>query len=85
MTSTQKIPLSLQDEFEVDPERKCKVLFRRVAGAARITIFEGGHEAEITAAWNWLGRQKKGAPPCFDVPDTVPTRTALQDAARVAQ
>jgi len=85
MTSTQKIPLSLQDEFEVDPERKCKVLFRRVAGAARITIFEGGHEAEISAAWNWLGRQKKGAPPCFNVPDTVPTRTALQDAARVAQ
>jgi beta-phosphoglucomutase-like phosphatase (HAD superfamily) len=41
MTSTQKIPLSLQDEFEIDPERKCEVLFRRVAGPARITIFAG--------------------------------------------
>jgi hypothetical protein len=85
MTSTQKIPLSLQDECEIDPERKCQVLFRRVAGPARITIFEGGHEAEISAAWNWLGRQKKGAPACFDVPDTLPTRTTLQDACRVAQ
>ena len=85
MTSTQKIPLSLQDEFEIDPERKCEVLFRRVAGPARITIFEGGHEAEISAAWNWLGRQKKGAPAFFDVPDTLPTRTTLQDACRVAQ
>jgi hypothetical protein len=68
MTRTEKVPESLVKETENDPERKCVVLFRRVAGSVRITIFEGGHQAEQNAAWKWLGRQKKGSPADFNLP-----------------
>ncbi len=65
MTREAAVPPALAGETETDPERKRGVLFRRVAGAARITLFEGGHEAEADAAWGWLGRQKQGAPADF--------------------
>ena len=35
------------------------VLFRREAGAARITIFEGAHEAVYRAGLAWLAQQVK--------------------------
>jgi pimeloyl-ACP methyl ester carboxylesterase len=62
MTREQKVPATLAAGPEKDPERKMAVLLRRVAGPARITIFEGGHDAEISAALDWLARQRKGAP-----------------------
>ncbi|MFA6561585.1 MAG: alpha/beta fold hydrolase [Verrucomicrobiia bacterium] len=58
----RKVPPPLVVEREDDPERQKTVLFRRVAGAARITIFEGGHDAELAAGLNWLSRQRRGAP-----------------------
>lgn len=67
MTSTEKVPEALAGEKEKDTERNREVLFRRVAGPVRITIFEGGHEAEVNAAWNWLSRQKKGSPANFEI------------------
>lgn len=36
-----------------------RVLFRREAGPARITIFEGGHEGIYRAGLTWLSRQVK--------------------------
>lgn len=68
MTSQEKVPASLAAEREKDPERNRAVLFRRIAGPARITIFEGGHDQEIAAALNWLSRQRKGAAPDHQVP-----------------
>jgi hypothetical protein len=56
--------ISLEFDFlvwQLEPPRK-KV------GDERITIFEGGHQAEQNAAWNWLGRQKKGSPADFNLP-----------------
>jgi hypothetical protein len=62
MVRERKPPPSLASEREDDPERQKAVLFRRVAGAARITIFQGGHDIELIAALNWLSRQRRGAP-----------------------
>ncbi len=73
MVREQKIPLLLAAERENDPERQKAILFRRVAGAARITIFEGGHDSELVAALNWLSRQRRGEPADHQV---------VRDAAR---
>lgn len=35
-------------------------LFRRRSGAARVTIFDGGHEIVFAAALHWLAQQRKG-------------------------
>lgn len=42
-----------------DPSYPRDVLLRRVAGNARVTIFEGGHEALPSAACHWLERQRR--------------------------
>ena len=62
MVREQKVFPSLAAEREDDPERQKAVLFRRVAGAARITLFEGGHDSELNAGLNWLSRQRRGEP-----------------------
>jgi hypothetical protein len=86
MTREERIPAALAAEAGEDPERRRTVLFRRAAGPVRITIFEGRHEAEMGAALNWLARQKKGSPACFDVPRSdirVPAGTnAVENVAR---
>ena len=60
MTREQKVPATLAAGPEKDPERRMAVLLRREAGPARITVFEGGHTMETSAALNWLARQRKG-------------------------
>ena len=60
MVKEQKIPAALSRETQSDPERQKTVLFRRSAGQARITVFEGGHDSETTAALAWLARQRLG-------------------------
>jgi hypothetical protein len=61
-TKQRKVPPALQSEVESDWAYGAKkVLFRRVSGAARVTIFEGGHEIISEAALKWLARQRKPA------------------------
>lgn len=62
MTDKEQVPADLAGQGAKDTERQKPVLFRRQAGPARVTIFDGGHEGEIRAALDWLARQKKGAP-----------------------
>ena len=62
MVREQKIPASLAGETQNDPERQKATLFRRASGNARVTVFEGGHEFEPSAALEWLSRQRKGQP-----------------------
>lgn len=62
MVRERKVPAPLASEREDDPEREKAILFRRVAGGARLTIFEGGHDSEPSAALDWLSRQRRGAP-----------------------
>ena len=67
ITRDQKIPASLTAEKQDDPERHKAVLFRRIAGSVRVTVFEGGHDSEPTAALEWLSRQHKGQPADFSL------------------
>ncbi len=52
-------PEHLKREAVDDPAYRKKVLFRRCAGSARVTIFEGGHDMLCDAALTWLANQKK--------------------------
>ena len=62
MVREQKIPAALATETQIDPERQKATLFRRASGNARVTVFEGGHDSEPSAALEWLSRQRKGQP-----------------------
>jgi len=84
MTRDEKIPPNLSGETEKDPERKRAILFRRTAGPVRITIFEGGHESEAGAAWNWLMRQKKGALADFGLYEPQ-SKSPINDAQEVGK
>jgi poly(3-hydroxybutyrate) depolymerase len=67
MVREQKIPATLAHETQNDPERQKAVLFRRSSGNARVTVFEGGHDSEPSAALAWLARQRKGQPVDFSL------------------
>jgi pimeloyl-ACP methyl ester carboxylesterase len=60
MVREQKVPAALAAETQIDPERQKATLFRRSSGNARVTVFEGGHDSEPSAALEWLSRQRKG-------------------------
>jgi hypothetical protein len=62
MVRERKIPTALAAETQTDPERQKATLFRRSSGNARVTVFEGGHDSEPSAALEWLSRQRKGQP-----------------------
>jgi hypothetical protein len=46
-----------------------KVLFRRVSGMVRVTIFEGGHNLLPGPAFGFLERQDRGADPVWESGD----------------
>ena len=68
ITATAKIPARLAAKIE-EPRLK-PLLFRRTSGASRVTVFDGGHEADFPAAVRWLERHRQ--------PDTA-IRTDLQN------
>lgn len=57
MVATAKVPASLGEPPQ-DPTYVKPVLFRREAGPVRVTIFQGGHEIQATAAIEWLARYR---------------------------
>ncbi len=59
MTAQQKIPEPLTAEREDDPLRQHPILFRRQAGPARVTIFEGGHEGDRPTGIRWLATHQR--------------------------
>ena len=58
ITAQRRLPAGLTNE-RVEERRAKPVLFRRVAGPARITLFEGGHESDVGAAIRWLEKFKR--------------------------
>jgi acetyl esterase/lipase len=52
ITQTAKVPSAMA--ANVDEPRAKKVLFRRVSGSARVTIFDGGHETDFPPSVRWL-------------------------------
>lgn len=55
----RKLPEALEKASEDSLYGSKKVLFRRQSGSARLTIFNGGHEAVHKAALYWLEKQVK--------------------------
>ena len=61
MVEKEAIPPHLQNEKEDDPSYgKLGVLFRRISGNVRITVFEGGHDMAYAAGIGFVANQKKG-------------------------
>ena len=50
-------------DLEPDPTYGREILLRRVAGNARVTIFDGTHEALPSAACEWLAQQQRTTKP----------------------
>ncbi|SKA97177.1 Prolyl oligopeptidase family protein [Prosthecobacter debontii] len=48
------------------------VLFRKVSGNARITLFDGGHEILYAPALNWLALQRKGQAAVWQISNPLP-------------
>ncbi len=57
ITKDAKIPAKLAVKIE-EPRLK-RVLFRRTSGTARVTIFDGGHEADFPAGVRWLEQHRQ--------------------------
>jgi hypothetical protein len=67
ITQNAAIPESLQCDI-VDPVYSRRpVLFRRVSGNTRVTVFDGGHDMIPEAALAWLASQRKGAPAVWEI------------------
>lgn len=82
MLRERGVPPPLAAEREDDPERQKPILFRRIAGAARLTIFDGGHDCEPSAALAWLSRQRRGTPADHRVAKSASRPSGAQEVER---
>ena len=71
--ANQAVPPALASKWEEDPfyGKKNLIHFRRTSGLARLTIFEGGHGGNFPAGFDFLSRQRKGAPVDWSLPSTA--------------
>lgn len=60
----ERIPDKLLSEAKDDPfyPERMRVHFRRTSGNVRFTLFEGGHAINFPSGFDFLARQRKGAP-----------------------
>jgi dienelactone hydrolase len=58
-TDGERVPDDLASKPFTEEGRRSQVLFRRSAGPARITIFEGGHAGDTRAAIRWLAEHRR--------------------------
>lgn len=82
---SQKVPASLVQKniATADPQYgKNQPMYRQVAGNARITIFNGGHEIVHNAALNWLAAQRKGKPANWAPPELANINEAGQASGK---
>jgi dienelactone hydrolase len=64
----REVPETLRKETEMDPLFSgMPVLFRRISGNTRLTIFDGGHQSAEQAALHWLALQQKGREPNWTI------------------
>jgi dipeptidyl aminopeptidase/acylaminoacyl peptidase len=59
ITREAKLPAGLQSEPIEETGRKRPAIFRRTAGSARVTIFEGTHETDFRTAIEWLEKRQR--------------------------
>ena len=72
MTSTGAVPAEERFSGTDGLYPQHPVLFRRVSGNVRVTLFEGGHEIVHAAGLAWLERQRRGRPAEWDLRGAVP-------------
>lgn len=68
--ANRSIPAGLETENGTDPfyDAKKRIHFRRTSGNVRITLFEGGHGGNFPAGFDFLSRQRRGAPVDWGLP-----------------
>lgn len=85
LTKRREIPPELLHEPVREPGRQHNVLFRRQAGPARLTVFDGGHEGDMPTATRWLASQvkksKSGEAVGDLVMDRIPAAKKIHPAA----
>ena len=64
ITREARLPPGLKSDPFDEPSRLHEVLFRRTAGPVRLTLFEGAHETDFSAAMRWLETQRP--PPALE-------------------
>ncbi len=62
IVATEKVPDALAFDG-ADPSYGVKIHLRRQSANVRMTIFEGGHNCFVGAAFDWLSRQRRGKAP----------------------
>ena len=62
MTEKAEVPTHLRKKISDRDYREKIPLMRKTSGAARVTIFKGGHEIVPVAALTWLSKQRKKTP-----------------------
>ena len=72
----RSIPAGLETEKVNDPFYDAKKLihFRRTSGNVRITLFEGGHGGNFAAGFDFLSRQRRGAPVDWTLPQKASSK-----------
>ncbi len=60
LTEQQQISPADAQAAPLEAGRMHKVLLRRSAGPARVTIFDGGHEGDMLTAIRWLAEHRRG-------------------------
>lgn len=62
ITQSAAVPAPLATETVEEAGRVHQVLFRRAAGPARVTLFDGGHTGDMATAIRWLADQQRAEP-----------------------
>ncbi len=70
--------LEFKDSDPLYPEEK-RIHLRRTSGRVRLTLFEGGHNGNSAAAYDFVRRQRRGAPPDWSLPAGESGSTASAD------
>jgi dipeptidyl aminopeptidase/acylaminoacyl peptidase len=62
-----EVPARLLQTIDDPLYQRGKVVYRRVSGNTRVTLFQGGHEILYAVGLNWLEQQRKGEPAKWSV------------------
>ena len=72
MTEKAEVPEALQFKENDALYQKSRVLFRKISGNSRVSLFQGGHEIVPVAGLAWLEQQQKGVSASWSVPTPSP-------------
>ena len=61
---------------------KRDIIFRKISGNARVTIFEGGHEVLYEPALNWLAQQRQGQPAVWTIQNNQNVESTDTESAK---